>query len=224
MQSSIRFVLLLLCLSAASLHAELVIRVIDGDTLELENGTVIRLLGVDTPETRHPQKGREFFGQEASAYTRSLVLSNQVRIEMDPQAGDTGKYGRQLAYVFLPDNRMLNAILIAEGYGFATPEYRFSQKNAFVELEAEARAQGLGLWAGQGRAELAWLQVQPGSALTLIPMAGERWGVLWAGHARLQLSPEELLKTLEQVRLWARRAGDKELSSRLVQAGWISLE
>jgi len=49
------------------------IRVIDGDTIELSNGETIRLIGVDTPETKHPQKPVEYFDKEASAFTKKMV-------------------------------------------------------------------------------------------------------------------------------------------------------
>jgi len=54
---------------------EYVQRVVDGDTIEMANGVKIRLIGVDTPETKHPQKPVEFFGQEATAFTRRMTVS-----------------------------------------------------------------------------------------------------------------------------------------------------
>ncbi len=215
--------MLILLLAVQTGGARMVARVVDGDTLEMDNGDIIRLLGVDTPETKHTQKGVEYFGPEASALVRKLALSNTVTLKYDKN-DQKGKYGRLLAYVYLPDGRMLNALLIAGGYGFATPEYSFSQKEAFVELEAEARAQGLGLWSDQGRKEYLWLTQKKQPHLEVIPMAGNHWGVLCEGYARLQLSHEELLRTLKQVRVWTVRLSGEELAGRLIQAGWVKVE
>jgi endonuclease YncB( thermonuclease family) len=54
-------------------QAQIVKRVIDGDTIQLTNGEIVRLIGVDTPETKHPRKPVEYFGKEASAFTRKMV-------------------------------------------------------------------------------------------------------------------------------------------------------
>ena len=77
-----------------------VVRVIDGDTIEVEiDGTSyrVRYIGIDTPETVHPQKPVECFGKEASEKNRELVEGKRVRLEKD--VSDTDKYGRLLRYV-----------------------------------------------------------------------------------------------------------------------------
>jgi len=77
--SSIKLViafLVVFCISIPYLsHAQthLVKRVIDGDTIQLSNGERVRLIGVDTPETKHPKKPVEYFGKEASAFTKKMV-------------------------------------------------------------------------------------------------------------------------------------------------------
>jgi hypothetical protein len=58
-------------------------RVIDGDTLKLDTGEDVRLIGVDTPETKHPKKPVERFGKEAATFTKRLVEGQEVRIEYD---------------------------------------------------------------------------------------------------------------------------------------------
>jgi len=124
-------------------------RVVDGDTfVYIENGTskTVRLLGVDTPETKDPRKPVQCFGKEASDETTSLIAGKTVRLESDPKAQNLDKYQRELRYVYLPDGRMLNRILVAEGYAHATPEYPFSLSAEFVNLEKEATIAGKGLW------------------------------------------------------------------------------
>jgi micrococcal nuclease len=72
-----------------------VARVIDGDTLQLSTGETVRLIGVDTPETKDPRQPVQHFGKEATAFTRQLVEGKPVHLEYDQQRRD--KYGRSLA-------------------------------------------------------------------------------------------------------------------------------
>ena len=74
-------------------------RVVDGDTLVLDGGERVRLIGVDTPETVHPSKPVEAFGKEASAFTRRTAEGRSVRLEYEPRTARTDRYGRTLAYV-----------------------------------------------------------------------------------------------------------------------------
>jgi hypothetical protein len=59
-------------------------RVIDGDTLVMGNGERVRLIGVDSPETKHPRKPVEHFGKEAAAFTTRMLEGKRVRLEFDP--------------------------------------------------------------------------------------------------------------------------------------------
>jgi micrococcal nuclease len=119
-------------------------RVIDGDTLLLANGERVRLIGVDTPETKHPQKPVERFGKEAYLFTKRMVEGKEVRLEYDWQRKD--KYGRLLAYVYLLDGTFLNAEIIKQGYGFAYTKYPFRYLDEFRKYERDAREAKKGLW------------------------------------------------------------------------------
>ena len=122
-------------------------RVIDGDTIAVEkNGKKekVRLIGVDTPETVHPSKPVEYFGKEASEFTRKKVEGKRVRLEYDWQSRD--KYGRLLAYVYIEDGTFLNAEIIRQGYGFAYTRYPFKYLEDFRQYEREARGNNRGLW------------------------------------------------------------------------------
>jgi micrococcal nuclease len=123
-------------------------RAVDGDTLLLENGVRVRLLGVDTPETKHPDRPPEPWGEEASDYTHRLVDGRNVTLEYDRERVDD--YGRTLAYVFI-DGRMLNELLIAEGYSRAMTRhpYRTDRKKLFEAAEEKARNARKGIWSGQ---------------------------------------------------------------------------
>jgi micrococcal nuclease len=114
-------------------------RVIDGDTIELDKIGVVRLIGVDTPESA-----------ERSVFTRDLVSGKNVRLEYDKQRKD--KYNRTLAYVFLEDSTFVNAAIISLGYGSAYAKYPFRYLQYFRELEREAKDAQRGLW-GEAQAQ-----------------------------------------------------------------------
>lgn len=134
-----------LALALAQSETYVCTRVIDGDTIDVAGIGRVRLIGVDTPETKHPRKPVERFGREASAFTARLVEGKRVRIAYDWQRLD--KYGRTLAYVYLEDGTFVNAEIIRQGFGFAYTKYPFEHQDAFRELEREARLAKRGLWA-----------------------------------------------------------------------------
>jgi len=133
-----------LILSFAHAETHRVKRVIDGDTLMLSNGQKVRLIGVDTPETKHPKKSVQHFGKEAYLFTQKMVEGKEVRLEYDWREKD--KYGRPLAYVYLMDGTFLNAEIIKQGYGFAYTKFPFKYLEEFRRYEKEARENGKGLW------------------------------------------------------------------------------
>ncbi len=115
---------------------EYVQRVVDGDTLVLGTGERVRLIGVNTPETKHPQKPVEAFGKEASEFTKRMVEGKLVRLEFDPlssrRSDGKDRYSQTLAYVFLQDGTHLNAEIIRQGYGFAvssSPPLKYQRTN-----------------------------------------------------------------------------------------------
>jgi micrococcal nuclease len=100
------------------------------------------LIGVDNPETKHPNRPVEQFGKEAAAFTRRLAEGKRVRIEYDEANAPIGhkdRYGRTLAYVFLPGDTLLNAEIIRQGYGQAFTRFPFSRMEEFRRLEQESR-------------------------------------------------------------------------------------
>ena len=126
-----------------------VTRVIDGDTLVLDGGEKVRLIGVDTPETVHPSRPMEFFGREASPFTKRMVEGEQVYLEYEQGSSTKDRYGRTLAYVYLRDGTLLNKEIIEQGYGHAYTRFPFSKMEEFREAQREARAAGRGLWSGE---------------------------------------------------------------------------
>jgi len=126
-----------------------VLRVIDGDTIMLTTGERVQLIGVDTPETVHPQKPVEYFGIEASAFTKGMCEGKVVRLELDQTKRDI--YDRLLAYVYLEDGTFLNAEIIKQGYGHAYTKFPFKYMEEFREFEREARENRKGLWLKKSR-------------------------------------------------------------------------
>lgn len=138
------FLLFLLVNVVAAQEWRICIRVIDGDTIVLDGNEIIRLIGVDTPETKAPRKPVQYFGKEAYEFTKGLVEGKKVRLEYDQERTD--KYGRTLAYVYLEDMSFLNAEIIKQGYGFAYTQFPFKYLEQFREYEKEARENNRGLW------------------------------------------------------------------------------
>lgn len=129
-----------------------VTRIIDGDTVEIRYDSKLRsvvLIGVDTPETVHPQKPVEAFGKEATAFTRNLLLGESVYLRFD---GDrTDKYGRLLAYLYrAPDGLFVNLEVVRQGYGKVYTVFPFKHKALFQYYGGQAQQAGRGLWGVGG--------------------------------------------------------------------------
>ena len=143
------------CASVSTLPREATVRhVVDGDTVQLTDGQMVRYIGVDAPET-HRREGERWvdvaepFGLEAAEANRRLVEGRQVRLEYDVQTHD--RYGRLLAYVYVAD-RMVNAELLEQGYATTLtipPDVRYAPR--FRAIAEEARRAGRGLWKDAGR-------------------------------------------------------------------------
>ncbi|KKR88585.1 MAG: Thermonuclease [Candidatus Gottesmanbacteria bacterium GW2011_GWA2_41_12] len=131
-------------IATASSEIHKVIRVIDGDTIELENKERVRYIGINTPETVDPRRPVQCFGLEAKQKNKELVEGKAVRLETDVSNKD--KYGRLLRYVYVGDN-FINLLLVQEGYAQTStfpPNVKYQL--LFLEAEKEARAKKLGLW------------------------------------------------------------------------------
>ncbi|HEU4610083.1 MAG TPA: thermonuclease family protein, partial [Chitinophagaceae bacterium] len=87
------------------------------------------------------------YGQAAADFTKRLIGSNNVRLESDPLSSNRDRYDRLLRYVYLPDNRLVNAEIIKQGYGFAYTSFPFTKSDEFRAYEKEAREASRGLWS-----------------------------------------------------------------------------
>ncbi|MFZ5823867.1 MAG: thermonuclease family protein [Bacillota bacterium] len=115
--------------------------------MQLADGRIekTRLIGVDTPETVHPTKGTQPYGPEASAFTKERLTGQPGLLEGDVEERD--RYGRLLAYAYLLNGTMFNAVLADEGYAqMATypPNVRYVE--VFKALQTDAREGSRGLW------------------------------------------------------------------------------
>lgn len=128
-----------------------VVRVVDGDTISInKNGSLetVRMIGVDTPETVHPSKPVQCFGQEASAKTKTWLEGRNIILEIDDTQGERDKYGRLLGYVRRDDGLFINLELINQGYAHEyTYNIPYKYQKEFQIAEKEASTSGRGLWA-----------------------------------------------------------------------------
>lgn len=129
-----------------------VAKAIDGDTVELTTGEKVRYVGIDTPETKHPTKGVQCFGREASARNKELVEGKKILMEKD--VSNTDRYDRLLRYIYLPNPEasqeaiFVNEYLVEQGYAQALtypPDVKYNQ----IMLNAQKAAQQgkKGLWS-----------------------------------------------------------------------------
>lgn len=103
---------------------------------------------MDTPETSHPAVGQERLGQEASEANRELVEGQTVYLEYD--VSPTDQYGRMLAYVYLPDGRMVNEELVRLGYAASQaypPDTKHQDRLDAAELAV--RSEEINIWEPQ---------------------------------------------------------------------------
>ena len=137
-------------IASASGTIRKVIRVIDGDTIELDTKEKVRYIGVDTPELHDPRKKVECFAKEAYLENQKLVEGKSVRLDKD--ISDKDKYGRLLRYVYLDvkavtQSFFVNEYLVKEGYANVStfpPDVKFS--DLFLKAEKVARENKKGLW------------------------------------------------------------------------------
>ncbi len=121
---------------------------VDGDTIEIspavDGKDEVRLIGVDTPETKDPDEGIEPYGPEATAFATDELTGRKVGLEFDVERVD--QYDRLLAYIYA-GGEMFNEDLLEEGYAQAYPyPPNTKYEDRFAEAQEEARAGGLGIW------------------------------------------------------------------------------
>lgn len=123
---------------------------VDGDTAKFERNNkvfTLRFLAVNTPETKSPKKGVEFYGKEASKYTCDrLEKAKIIEIEYDNKSDRSDRYGRKLGWVFL-DDKLLQKDLVENGYAKVEYVYgKYKYLDELKKLETIAKKEKIGLW------------------------------------------------------------------------------
>ncbi len=152
--------LIVLCIGSAAFAGELqgrVAWVYDGDTIEVNNIGKVRLLGIDSPEYKDsprddfylkkfhiPRQHLRKIAQAAKRFTITNAKGKVVRVEPGKTRYD--KYGRLLAYVYLPNRQQLNTLLLQQGLATVFRRYDFAQKKSFLAIEQQAQKARVGLW------------------------------------------------------------------------------
>lgn len=128
-----------------------IIRIVDGDTVRIDyegTDTSVRLIGVDTPETVHPNRPEEEYGKEASMFLHNLLQGESVYLRFD--AEKTDGLGRMSAYLYrAPDGLFVNLEIVRQGYGHAYTDFPFEYIDFFLHYSERARLTEKGLWAEQ---------------------------------------------------------------------------
>lgn len=115
-----------------------VVKVVDGDTIVIENGYHVRYIGVDSPEAD------ELYYSEAKQMNADLVEGKQVRLEAD--VTDKDKYGRLLRYIYA-DDVFVNAEMVRQGGAWASAYPPDVKYQVYLEaMENEARQLKRGFW------------------------------------------------------------------------------
>lgn len=129
----------------------LVTKVVDGDTIVVNNDQTVRFIGIDTPETVDPRRPVGCFGKEASNEVKSLLSGKEIIMQKDVSEKD--KYNRILRLIYLPlengQTLFVNDYLVREGFAKVytyPPDVKFNEQ--FLQAEKVAREGKKGLWGG----------------------------------------------------------------------------
>jgi len=120
----------------------------DGDTIFLVSGEKIRLKGIDCPETAHGGKKTQFYAKEARRYLWRLIRNQDLRVDTRDLGAD--RFGRIVTYVYLPDGRMVNRVLVENGYAFCFPYAKDAadpRQQDFLRVQQRAMNGLRGMWA-----------------------------------------------------------------------------
>ena len=123
--------------------------VVDGDTIKVLIGgkeEVVRLIGIDAPETSDPRKQVQCFGKEATDKAKEMLNGKTVVLESDSTQENKDKYGRLLRYVFA-DGINFNKLMVGEGYAheyiYQNNPYKYMEEFKIAEKQAKEGKKGL---------------------------------------------------------------------------------
>lgn len=119
-------------------------KIIDGDTIELDSGEIVKYIGIQAPDRNRKEGGPEFYAKEAARINKKLVFLKKVRLEFDKQKKDP--QGRTLAYVFVKKT-FINAEIVRNGCAKARiVEPNIKYRNVLLDAEKKAKNADRGIW------------------------------------------------------------------------------
>jgi micrococcal nuclease len=121
-------------------------QVVDGDTIRIDNGELVRYIGINTPELARDGRPAEPLAMEAFHLNRRLTATQPLRLVPDVEAFD--RYHRRLAYVYDASGRFINRAILSHGLAYAlpkSPNRRF--ENTLLDAQRDAMRRAVGLWA-----------------------------------------------------------------------------
>jgi micrococcal nuclease len=139
-------ILIYFALSLGASPSFLIKYVYDGDTVVLTSGEKVRYLGIDAPEIGHNGQKSEFMALESKNYNLRTVRNRHARLEFDEERKD--RYGRLLAYVFLDNGEMVNALMVKKGFAFVLinkPNTKFL--HLLLDCQRKAMTEKVGIWS-----------------------------------------------------------------------------
>ncbi|MHC5022612.1 MAG: thermonuclease family protein [Planctomycetota bacterium] len=133
-----------------------VVRVIDGDTVEIDLAdplqakpvTRVRLWGVDCAEPAAPDQGPAPWSVNARDHTIRAIGDGPVRLVLEPHR-TRGVYGRVLAYIQASDGAWISEGLLQAGLARADERWPHARVRQFAKLQEQARQRGVGIWSNQ---------------------------------------------------------------------------
>ena len=167
-----------------------VARVYDADTLTLADHTRVRLIGIDAPELGRGGAPHEPYALEGRDYLRALIAEagQQVILHYGEERYD--RHGRLLAYVFLPDGRSVNRLLLERGYVmqvFIAPNIGYAE--CLRPFETLARQQRRGIWSQS--------EYQPGLPSVRVPESTQGAAIVQGRVVRVGESRDHFWVNLE---------------------------
>ena len=208
------------CQPAPNTRAYEVAAIVDGDTLRLENGKKVRLIGIDTPELGRDGEPDAPYAREASSAMEKLVQSSASRVYLQLGRERRDRHRRLLGHVYSSQGQNLTAELLKKGLGYqAVVAPNISNLSCYREAERYARERGLGLWSRELPDAVSMGKREPGFHLLrgVVESVGSSRDAVW-----LNLRGEIAVKVPQVV--WREMTNQKPADfegRRLEVRGWF---
>ena len=158
---------LILTIFTVNLSAQKVVDITDGDTFQLDDGSKVRMIGINAPEKK------DIAGFESKNHLTELILNKEVVLKNDELSSDVDRYGRKLRYVYL-DNVNVNLKMILDGYAFAYLTYNFTKSEEFTVAQLESKRIRNGMW---GDGQIKEILKEQDSKKTTVPQKAIVFGL-----------------------------------------------